>query len=310
MSTLSVRVSEDPTRPMGQAIVSVGGLPRPLEAFEFALSRHDLAASYLGLEGWRGAECWLRPEEAWYSGDILKFVMAPDLVFQLENRSYRLALRGQGLADVAATTFVWPLELEQEECIHASAEPTNATLPTRLTPSRREAEEHLPTRIATVGARPSRPTRVVAVDTEPTCEVPGRRIPSTGNGDRKAGGHAALLLATRPGPSRAAPTPAVSQSEAGRGTPRSDLAGADEQRRRRSGVLWIGLVVFVVAAAAAATGWWWRGHPPAETPIASEPALLEAPPDVRSSIWLKTAPEPVPAPASRSTAPVRAATYE
>ena len=112
MSTLSVRVSEDPARPLGHAIVTLGGLPRTLETFEFALSRHGFAANHLGPDGWQGAECWLQPEEAWYSGDVLKFVVHPDLAFQLENMPYTLAVRGQGLAETAAVTFVWPLELE------------------------------------------------------------------------------------------------------------------------------------------------------------------------------------------------------
>jgi hypothetical protein len=115
MSTLSVRVSEDPARPLGHAIVTLGGLPRGLETFEFALSRHGFPANHLGPDGWQGAECWLQPEEVWYSGDALKFVLHPDLAFQLENMPYRLAVRGQGLAGAAEATFVWPLELALEE---------------------------------------------------------------------------------------------------------------------------------------------------------------------------------------------------
>ena len=115
MAALSVRVSEDPARPLGHAIVTLSGLPRGLETFEFALSRHGFAANHLGLDGWQGAECWLQPEEAWFSGDVLKFVIHPDLVFQLENMPYQLAVRGQGLTGAATVTFVWPLQLELEE---------------------------------------------------------------------------------------------------------------------------------------------------------------------------------------------------
>ena len=115
MSTLSVRVSEDPSRPLGHAIVTLEGLPRSLETFEFALSRHGFAANHLGADGWQGAECWLQPEEAWYSGDALKFVLDPDRVFQLENMPYRLAVRGQGLPETVVVTFVWPLELAIED---------------------------------------------------------------------------------------------------------------------------------------------------------------------------------------------------
>ena len=115
MAVLSVHVSEDPARPLGHAIVTLGGLPRGLETFEFALSRHGFATNHLGLDGWQGAECWLQPEEAWFSGDVLKFVVHPDLVFQLENMPYQLTVRGQGLTGTAAATFVWPLQLELEE---------------------------------------------------------------------------------------------------------------------------------------------------------------------------------------------------
>jgi hypothetical protein len=45
----------------------------------------------------------------------LKFVVPPELAFQLENMPYRLAVRGQGLAGTMTVTFSWPLELELEE---------------------------------------------------------------------------------------------------------------------------------------------------------------------------------------------------
>lgn len=115
MTALSVRVSEDPARPLGHAIVTLGGLPRTLETFEFALSRHGFGTNHLGSEGWQGAECWLQPEEAWFDGEWLKFVIHPDLVFQLENMPYQLMVRGQGLPGTIAATFVWPLQLELEE---------------------------------------------------------------------------------------------------------------------------------------------------------------------------------------------------
>ncbi len=115
MPTLSVRVSEDSARPLGHAIVTLDGLPPGLETFEFALTRHGFTASHLGLDGWQGAECWLQPDEVWYAGDALKFVVPPELAFQLENMPYRLAVRGQGLAGTMTVTFAWPLELELEE---------------------------------------------------------------------------------------------------------------------------------------------------------------------------------------------------
>jgi cytoskeletal protein RodZ len=115
MTGLTVRVSEEATRPLGQAIITVTGLPPTLRTLEFALSRRGYAANHLGPDGWQGAEHWLHPEEAWFSGDALKFVLGPDSVYQLENMPYELALRGEGLPDIARIAFIWPLELDIEE---------------------------------------------------------------------------------------------------------------------------------------------------------------------------------------------------
>jgi hypothetical protein len=114
MSTLSVRISEDTRRPLGQAIITVAGLPRTLETCEFALRRHGCFANHLGPRGWQGAACWLAPEEAWYRGAALQFVLGAEQVYQLENMPYELALRGQGLDPPVATTFIWPRELDIE----------------------------------------------------------------------------------------------------------------------------------------------------------------------------------------------------
>ena len=276
---LSVRVSQDPTGPMGQAIVSVSGLPRVLETFEFALSRHEFAANHLGLEGWQSAECWMQPDEAWHSGDILKFVVAPNLVSQLENRPYQLALRGQGLAGTAAAMFVWPLKLEREDGIRAGVEPTNDPLPTLVRPPRRAAmDAELPTRVVVARTRASRSSPLNATDDQPTRRAPGRRIPSAGNGARNAGGRATPAeVPAEPGSSRESPTPATSRPESGREAFQSNPAGVvDEQRRRKLGTLWIGLVLAV--AVAAVTGWWWHGHPFTEEPMVSDPASPVIPP--------------------------------
>ncbi len=45
MLTFSIRVSEDPARPLGHAVITLSGLPRTLETFEFSLSRHGFAAA-------------------------------------------------------------------------------------------------------------------------------------------------------------------------------------------------------------------------------------------------------------------------
>jgi len=109
-----VRISEDIRRQQGQAIVSVAALPTKPETLEFALHRYDCFANHLGPRGWQGTECWLTPEEAWYRGDELQFVLRADWAEHLENTTYQLALRGRGLDEPVAIVFRWPSELTVE----------------------------------------------------------------------------------------------------------------------------------------------------------------------------------------------------
>ncbi|HRD50862.1 MAG: hypothetical protein JNK95_06175 [Candidatus Competibacter sp.] len=212
MSTVSIRISEDPARPLGHAIVTLSGLPRTLETFEFALSRHGFATNYLGQNGWQGAECWLQPEEAWYSEEVLKVVIPPDLAFQLENMPYTLTVRGQGLSGTAAVTFVWPLELAIEDGVatgerrlvggtrvNAAPKPRPAPAMEPLLPPPLPMPEvgradldipDLPIPELNTGAQLSSdesPTRLapnrlrgrsIPLDEEPTRKAPGRRVSS------------------------------------------------------------------------------------------------------------------------------------
>jgi hypothetical protein len=127
MTQLAVRVTEDPLRPMGHAVITVEGVIRTLETFEFALQRHGFADNNLGPNGWQGPECWLTPEEAWYSGDSLKFVVGADVVYQMESMPYELILRGQGMEGSAKVTFVWPVELDLEESAGGEREAVGGT---------------------------------------------------------------------------------------------------------------------------------------------------------------------------------------
>lgn len=328
MAALSVRVSEDPARPLGHAIVTLNGLPRGLETFEFVLSRHGFAASYLGADGWQGAECWLQPKEVWYSGDALKFIVDPDQAFQLENMPYTLAVRGQGLTNTVAVTFVWPLELELEEGsasgerrviggtrvdsapkphpepVAASAMPVveppplpevgkaDLAIPDVTIPEIKAAQaaddSNAPTQ---VGGRqvPGPPPQAE----EPTLKVSGRVVPPAGDGQQPT---------TQPIPAPTEESPTVGSlsrplTPVVEPPPVSPASAGTARRGGTLGVL-IGLIVL-----AALGGWWWfgqrAGNPPVEpttAPVAGAPASIHRAPEPIPAPEPKPASEPVPAP--------------
>ncbi|MBS1248220.1 MAG: hypothetical protein H6R48_1009 [Proteobacteria bacterium] len=330
MAALSVRVSEDPARPLGHAIVTLNGLPRGLETFEFALSRHGFAASHLTLDGWQGAECWLQPEEVWYSGDALKFVVNPDLAFQLENMPYTLAVRGHGLADPVAVTFVWPLELELEEgsasgerrviggtrvdaapkprpepaaSVIPAVEPpplpevgkADLTIPDVAIPeiatAEAAAEDNAPTQVA--GRRVQGPPPQAE---KPTRQVSGRLVPPAGDGQQS--------------PASPAPAPAGEPSTLGVPSPRrapvaepSPVSPESAGAARSGGTLGLLIGLVVLAALAAFGGWWWFSQRAASPPVESTaaptqvaPASIPRAPEPIPAPEPKPAPEPVPAP--------------
>lgn len=328
MVALSVRVSEDPARPLGHAIVTFNGLPRGLETFEFALSRHGFAANYLGLDGWQGAECWLQPKEVWYSGDVLKFIVDPDQAFQLENMPYTLAVRGQGLADPVSVTFVWPLELELEEGSAsgerrviggtrvdsapkprpeptASAMPVveppplpeigkaDLTIPDVSIPEIKAAEvvddRNAPTQVG--GRRAPEPPQAE----EPTRQVSERLVPPAGDSQPSTAPPAPAPIRESPVVA-APPRPLTPVAE----PPPAPPASAGTARHGGTLGLLIGLIVLAVLAALG--GWWWFSqrtvNPPVEstaTPTASAPSIHRAPEPIPAP-EPKPAPEPVPAP--------------
>jgi len=214
MSALSVRVSEDPARPLGHAIVTLGGLPRSLDTFEFALRRHGFADNHLGPDGWQGAEYWLQPEEVWYSGEVLKFVVPPDLAFQLENMPYRLTARGQGLTEAVEITFSWPLQLEIEAGSPSSER--RVVGGAKVTVGPKPSPEPAPVPLASVTEAGTVPMAIPDVpipelhpnpesadDNLPTRVVPGRRpAPKPAEEDDQAG----ITRMVLPGAKAALPT--------------------------------------------------------------------------------------------------------
>ncbi|MBL8250944.1 MAG: hypothetical protein JNK31_04680 [Candidatus Competibacter sp.] len=327
MAALSVRVSEDPARPLGHAIITLNGLPRGLETFEFALSRHGFSANHLGLDGWQGAESWLQPEEAWYSGDALKFVIHSDLVFQLENMPYQLAVRGQGLDGVATATFAWPLQLELEEG-SASAE-RNVVGGTRVNPA--------PTPRTAPAAPPEIKHPDVAV---PEVSIPKIDAFESEEDDRtrvapNRGQSVPPAMTGREGEDSAAPPPlpaAPAASDHPARAPASaapagaaeSAASAERGRREaeardaaapagRGGSGWLAaLIGALVLAALAGAAWWWFGQQagkpapvspverpaPSTAPAGPQPSAdgQAVPASPRSETALRPAPEPRAAP--------------
>lgn len=317
MTALSVRVSEDPARPLGHAIITLGGLPRELETFEFALSRHGFANNHLGMEGWQGAECWLQPEEAWFSGELLKFVIHPDLVFQLENMPYRLTVRGQGLAGTASTTFVWPLQLELEEGTDLSQRKVVGGTRVNLAPAPRpEPATAQPPPLPEVNtvdlAIPDVPIPKIATheeieDDDQTQEAP----PLLGNRQRLDGPDSAPLVSEvlePTAPARGAPVIPPAPTDIGtidqrppltearvpladqepavpvildRPPPRPITAPHVEQaaasRPGKSGMLIGFLGLGMLLLALAAVGWWWLSQPPEGKRAATSPAQATIP---------------------------------
>ncbi|MDQ5908225.1 MAG: hypothetical protein QG599_316 [Pseudomonadota bacterium] len=336
MSKLSVRISEDPQRPMGHAIVTLEGLPRTLETFEFALGRHGFAANHLGPGGWQGAECWLQPEEVWYSGDALKFMIHPELAFQLENMPYRLAVRGQGLTETAALTLVWPLELDIEEGLESAERrviggtrissapkpppppapasppplpelhPADLPIPDMPIPEmsgglEAEKEENLPTRVVVRGPGSS-PNRL---DEAPTRRVEGRIVSTPIDSEARVFGPpgAPKILSEPIAASHEPPSADVRPSPAPVSTPAPpDAVGTAQQNR------WFGWLLAIAAIAAAVGGGWWWFNRQSSTPE-RVPAVTPARPsgDLRMNVTPKPipaseprpAPEPVPAPEPR-----------
>lgn len=336
MSMLSVRISEDPQRPMGHAIVTLEGLPRTLETFEFALSRHGFAANHLGPGGWQGAECWLQPEEVWYSGDALKFMIHPELAFQLENMPYRLAVRGQGLTETPALTLVWPLELDIEEGLESaerrviggtrvSVAPKPPPLPAPASPpplpelhpadlpipdmpipemggglEAEEEEENLPTQVV-MRRTESSPNRF---NDPPTRRVEGRIVSTPLDSEARVfGPPSAPKVLSEP---MAAPPADVLPSSTPESAPASPAAIGPAQRSHRF-VWFLAIVAIAAMATAGAGGWWWFNRQArAPDPVPSE--LPTKPPgDLRTSVMSepipasepRPAPEPVPAPEPR-----------
>lgn len=268
MSTLSVRISEDTRRPLGQAIITVAGLPRTLETCEFALRRHGCFANHLGPRGWQGAACWLAPEEAWYRGAALQFVLGAEQAYQLENMPYELALRGQGLDPPVATTFIWPQELDIEA---ADA-----------------AEPRQPLRGAQVRSQPqpAPPVEPEAVDAPPLpAALPAASTP------------AAELVSESAAPAPLASPPAIAPEAV-------PSAGSvtSAQRRARTWQSVLALLALLMLASGG-IAWWLAAAPPvAREPLAVSPTPPSAIAPDRAVVLAPTS-QPLSAPALPSPVP-------
>lgn len=338
MSKLAVRVAEDPSRPLGHAVIIVEGLPKTLETFEFALRRHGYPDNNLGPEGWQGPDCWLTTEEAWYSGESFKFVVGPQVIYQMESMPYELVLRGQGMPETARVTFVWPLELEVEETggereavggtrVHPAPRGRGPQAPAEQTVTRLQAPtpgleapaDHtisgldVPTlgtvditipKLEIPGYEP--PLDQARAEPPPLPPEPSLAPPPLPPGPESPGAVEPPPLPPQSGPASAEsppPPPAVLPP-----------AGLEEPpAKRKMGGLIIGAIVLIALIAAGIVGWrvFQKGSvevPPVVAPPAPVPAPVSKPgaPATRPMpIEPAPAPKPRPSPASASApAPV------
>ncbi len=332
MSKLAVRVAEDPSQPLGHAVIIVEGLPKTLETFEFALRRHGYPDNNLGPEGWQGPDCWLTTEEAWYSGESFKFVVGPQVIYQMESMPYELVLRGQGMAETARVTFVWPLELEVEE----TGGEREAVGGTRVHPAPRGRGPQAPAEKTVQGLDVP---KLGTVDiTIPKLEIPGYEPPldqaraeppslppepflappPLPPGPESPGAVEPPPWPPQSGPARAASPPPAPTLE----SPPAPLAvlppaGLEEPpAKRKMGGLIIGAIVLIALIAAGIVGWrvFQKGSvevppvlaPPAPVPApASKPSVPARPMPIEPALAPKPSPSPVPAPVSEPGSPVR-----
>ena len=117
-----ISVSEDLNRELGYTVFTLSGIEGVVDRISYSVIRHGYDQKYLGETDWQAAFSWLEPEDAWYENNTLKFIVPPDVTWQLESQGYVLRLNlAPTIGDVSFDLF-WPEVLPAE----STSQPSNA----------------------------------------------------------------------------------------------------------------------------------------------------------------------------------------
>ena len=117
-----ISLGEDLNREPGYTIFTIEGLSGVVDRISYSVVRHGYDLNYLGDKAWQAAFSWLEPEDAWYENGTLKFIVPPDVTWQLDPQGYVLRLNlTPNIGDVSFD-FFWPEVLPAE----STGQPANA----------------------------------------------------------------------------------------------------------------------------------------------------------------------------------------
>lgn len=115
-------VGEDLNREPGYTIFTLEGISGVVDRISYSVVRHGYDFNYLGEKEWQAAFSWLEPEDAWYENGTLKFIVPPDVTWQLEPQGYVLRLNLTPTIGDVSFDFFWPDVLPAE----STGQPSNA----------------------------------------------------------------------------------------------------------------------------------------------------------------------------------------
>lgn len=110
----TLSVSEDLNRDPGYTVITIAGLDATVERLSFSIMRHGYDVNYIGQSGWQAAFEWLEPEDAWYENGQLKFVIPPDITWQMDPQGYVFKMNIAPSGGELEIDFFWPDVLPAE----------------------------------------------------------------------------------------------------------------------------------------------------------------------------------------------------
>lgn len=150
----TISVSEDLNREPGYTVYTVSGVEGNIERLSYSVIRHGYDYNYLGESEWQAAFAWLEPEDAWYESGQLKFVVPPEVTWQMDPQGYVLKLDLYPSIGELSIDFFWPDVLPGEPATTPSVEHRLAG--TRVKPATK--------------APPTEPDKSVTPEPEPLAE--------------------------------------------------------------------------------------------------------------------------------------------